>query len=214
MSFSERMGYSKVRSVLQLESVDEALVNRLWNLIRTFCFPDAADPHYLAHTAGQFPITNRFLQRVWHGFLRRPIDEVPFMWHAAYERLRNEFKILEWHKTYDFLEFIRNSVPKGQGIDTVAFANACNQVLEEEMSGYRFVGNEIAQIVDEQEWTSTTRLMGTDRQPRPNAQHRRLPRLERSRPLPEIPRTFIARPEGVAQGPHSGPAAIPAVSGH
>jgi hypothetical protein len=42
-------------------------------------------------------------------------------------------------------------------------------------------------------------LMGTDRQPRPHAQHRRLPRLERSRPLPEIPRTFIARPQGVVR---------------
>ena len=38
---------------------------------------------------------------------------------------------------------------------------------------------------------------------------RRLPRLERPRPLPEILRMFFARPESVAQGPHSGPAAVP-----
>jgi len=35
------------------------------------------------------------------------------------------------------------------------------------------------------------------RQPSPHAPHRRLPRVERSRPLPEVVRTALARPQGV-----------------
>jgi hypothetical protein len=73
------------------------------------------------------------------------------MWHVAYERLKNEFKNLKWYEMYDFLEFIRKQILNGRGIDTAGFAKECNQVLEEEMSGYRFVGNEIVQIVDDQE---------------------------------------------------------------
>ncbi|MGD0007925.1 MAG: hypothetical protein ABSE93_05190 [Terriglobia bacterium] len=43
------------------------------------------------------------------------------------------------------------------------------------------------------------------RQPPPRSPHRRLPGLERSRPIPEVVRPVIARPQSVAQGPHSGP---------
>jgi hypothetical protein len=144
------MRYSKVRSALQLESIDEDLRNRLWNAICKFCFWDASNP---AHVFGveSYAVTYGFLRVVWDGFLRRPTDEIPVLWNRAYPSLKSEFNTLPWYKVYDFLEFVRNIILEDQGIDLVGFANACNQILEEERSGYRFVGNEIAQIVDDQE---------------------------------------------------------------
>ena len=47
--------------------------------------------------------------------------------------------------------------------------------------------------------------------PPPHAPDRRLPRLERSRTLPEILQSLIVQSETVAKGPHSGPAAFPVV---
>jgi hypothetical protein len=113
--------------------------------------PDAVRPEYTAYNLDGFPKTRWFFQGVWHGFFRRSMDEIPLLWHLAYERLKNEYKILKWYEVYDFLEFIGKQIPNPRGIDTVGFANACNEVLEQEMSGYRFVGNEIAAIIDDQE---------------------------------------------------------------
>ena len=150
VNFSERKGYSKVRSVLQLESVDEVLRNRLWNVICKFCFWDAPNPKHVSLT-DTYTNTDLFLRDVWDGFLRRPTDEIPRFWNDAYLRLKSEFNVLEWWKVYDFLEFIRNSISEDEGIDIAGFTISCNQVLEQEMSAYRFVRNEIAQIVDDQE---------------------------------------------------------------
>jgi|SRR5208337_1589098 len=168
--FSERMGYTKVRSALQLESVDEVLRNRLWNVVCMFCFPDAPNPESL-HTVETYPITNMFLRAAWHSFLRRPTDEVPWLWRPAYQNMKSEFKILEWYKVYDFLEFIRNGIPNGRGIDTVAFVSACNKVLEEETSGYRFVGNEIAQIIDAEEIAAVEEALSSGGQSDPVQTH-------------------------------------------
>jgi hypothetical protein len=164
------MGLNKLRSALQLESVDEVLCNRLWNVIYTFCFPDAVSPEY-ASTLDSFPRTYRLFKAVWHGFFRKPIDEVPFMWKAAYLRMKNEFTGLKWYEMYDFVEFIRNGIPENQGIDNVGFANACNQVLEQEMSGYRFVGNEIAPIIDDQEIAAVEEALSPSGQSDPVQTH-------------------------------------------
>jgi len=145
MQFSERMGKKKVRCDLQVESMDTALRNGLWNVLYNqmlerikFCRDPFVDSDW-----------RPALSSLWHDFFKWPIDEIP--WNLAYDvqqQVRRWFFKAEWYEVYDLLEF----VAKMRGpIDRIDFETGCNYVLERELAGYRFVGNEIAPITNKTE---------------------------------------------------------------
>ncbi len=144
-SFSERMGLKKVRTEIQVDSMDTPLRNRLWN---------ALDVHIWAGGRGQSgDITahmRRFLIKLMHRHYKEPIDILPGpKWSRIRELLRVRFFQCEWHSVYDFIEFVGNNYPDAVAIQS--FKKSCKEVLEQELSAYRFVGKQIAKITSKEE---------------------------------------------------------------
>lgn len=161
MRFSERMGFVRPREVIQIQSMDAPLRNRLWNLVRQCMLQVPRDysslfPEYV------------FVERVWDEVFREPQERLQSQpWDFITKTIRTAvFEDGAWYQVYDFLEFAAAAFPgqvvlprnwKRQAAD---FTDACNQILEEEMAGYRFVGIQVAPIVTEEEINSIEQAMG------------------------------------------------------
>lgn len=146
--FSERYGYTSVTDVMQLEFIDDELINGLWS-----AFYDTIIQFGRQSASGHFPVEESeyryLLPKLWKKFYKLPIDEIPLNnWFHSVKTLRQNFyEELEWFEVY-YLEFVAqnlSTVPKGR------FIKACNEVLRQEMAGYRFVGDEIVQITSNEE---------------------------------------------------------------
>ena len=163
MLFSQRKGI-KVKNVLQVDSMDNELRTRLWNTLTIFYWERVTRPPvYGGHEAVRFipepdhdNNMNVLIRRLWHNCLKRPIDTLRDNWSDTCEKMRKHFFNCEWDKVYDFIEFIANNYPEINHYDksryvNPKFMNACNSVLKEESSAYRFVGGKIAELISEEE---------------------------------------------------------------
>lgn len=144
MKFSERYGFTNIKSALQIDSIDDELWNSLWNCINV-CFFDVkgAEPMGSISSNTNFPI----LKEIWFEFLKKPIDELlSYTFNLqVYTYLKRYFFDLEWYEVYDFVEFMGEFRPNDRFITLV------NKVLEREKAGYRFVSEKITPITNEQE---------------------------------------------------------------
>jgi hypothetical protein len=84
-SFSERHGYKPIRSVFQVNSIDEPLRNALLSALNFYVLPVILNPHNYAYTYNYSPsdtpelIVERFLTSIWFDhyklrFKSRPDD--------------------------------------------------------------------------------------------------------------------------------------------
>lgn len=137
--FSERIGQVEVRSVLQVESIDLPLRNRLWSLVHFFLESSGEQVEYSSH--------QDFYQNVYLDFFEEPIDRVPPWTSAANDRMRSYFFDDEWWKPYDLVEFVLRNRPEWLAHDD-DYATA-NLILADYLSGYRFVGGNLVAITDE-----------------------------------------------------------------
>ncbi|MDZ4818858.1 MAG: hypothetical protein SGJ20_07780 [Planctomycetota bacterium] len=142
--FSERYGHRTARIAIQIEDVDEVLRNRLWTVLDLVLWRGSEREKWLpdASNGDLRPI----LIRLWFQHFKRPTDEIEDYWPTVLQQLRKYFFGCKWFDVYDFVEFIAAELP-----DARSFKKLCNAVLEEEKSGYRFVGNGIAQITSASE---------------------------------------------------------------
>lgn len=146
--FSERYGYTSIRDVMQLEYVDDQLRNGLWSVfyevIANYGFSSK-------NTGGFYPLLAALCKR----FFKLPVDILPQddlilgKYDESLEFLRDNFYKLSWFDVYNFLEFV------AQNISTsplkLRFMESCNDVLRQEVAGYRFVEDEIVQIMSDGE---------------------------------------------------------------
>ncbi len=138
--FSDRMGLTHLPTVVQLDSMTEALRNSIWNLL-VGAF--SAQQGWM-HAARQIAVE----------FLKRRLDDVPDNgdWHAR-RWLGNEFSNLKWEEVYNLLEFVvenADRITKGRWTSDQIVEGA-NLILEREFSGYRFVGGELTRISNQAE---------------------------------------------------------------
>jgi len=149
MRFSERHGYAPVRSVLQTNSIDTSLRNRIWNLINMEFFEDAptvaGSQDYLPNYSDAH---SRFML-LSHHFFKEAVDEIPLSYYRAVQRLRTYFFGCQWYSIYDLIEFLANSL--SNFTEKEKFIRSVNAVLKDEMAGYRFVSGRIVQITSEEE---------------------------------------------------------------
>jgi len=144
MKFSERMGLQPVKLELQVDSINPALRNRLWNVLQI---------EYWRYRAGYslFDPVNYELRdlcrKLWNKHFKAPIDQIPTSPAPAIGQLRIFFFECKWFEVYDFIEFILNATPGGNR----TFSESCNRVFEEELSGYRFVAGKIVPISSKQD---------------------------------------------------------------
>jgi hypothetical protein len=154
MRFSERYGYTPARSVLQTNDIDAGLRSRLWNVVCDWIFPNAPKSRDAAlgmpfHLHGE---DYDLFVHLWHDYFKLPTDNIASSYFAAMAQLRKYFFEAQWYSVYDLIEFLANSVPNPKVRQ--AFIDDVNNVLKEELAGYRFVSGRIVQITSDEEIAS------------------------------------------------------------
>jgi len=134
--------------------MDTDLRNGLWNRVLT----SVLEPLRKYHTVYVAPYLyvrgqgETFVRKLWTYLFKKPIDTIPEFYPRICEYIRNYYFQGSYHDVYDILQWIAQnhySGPLGE-----IFVTECNQTLEEELSGYRFVDNKIVPITSDEEITA------------------------------------------------------------
>lgn len=133
MKFSERHGYSEVRTIAQVEEIDAPLRTGLWNTLYQTVFkyynPELEE--------AQGPLR----RMIWVDHLERPLDEFPRDGGAAF--VKHLVIKGEWYAVYDLVEFVSLRAP--DEIDE-PFREAITMDLERYNAGYRLLSGELVPI--------------------------------------------------------------------
>ena len=151
MRFSERYGYKPVREIVQIDSVDEPLRNGLWNVLQVHVWN-----YFTRGMYGKYDLPDRgnecllqLCQDLWLSYFKEPLDQLDNAWNKTRRKLRQYFFTCEWHQVYDFVEFVADHYPR-HGFQE-PFWEACNAVLQRELSAYRFIDGLITRVTEPQE---------------------------------------------------------------
>jgi len=140
--FSERIGLVKVKTEIQLDYIDEELKNSLWNIVLKYILEPIRDKPYLSSSSYK-----NFIESLWFNHFKEPLDKIPYGTSNIKSHLRDRFFSWNYFEIYDFIDFIVRIDNLPFQIDR--FVDDCNYVLKRELSGYRFVNNELAPITSE-----------------------------------------------------------------
>jgi len=153
--FSERYDFKPVKDVFQLDCMDEDLRNGLWNALLSSClerlFPRGSIFEINVLEDFLEPWAASFAQALWRDFLKKPMDELSLRRSQVFMDIKALYSELEWFRVYDFLEFV---VENDHGLDRDTFIQDCNNMLQRELSGWRFIGKQIGPITNEVEIAS------------------------------------------------------------
>ncbi len=140
MRFSQRMGITSIRDTIQVDSMDDALRNGLWNCVIMY---------YLDPIKSRTNNTRRelFFENLWSEYFKSTLDDIPFSTRDACRELRDYFFSAPWYGAYDLIEFLATY----EGYINGDFIDSCNRILEKEMSGFRFINDYLAPITSEEE---------------------------------------------------------------
>lgn len=147
-SFSQRKGLKPVKSVIQIDSMDEDLRNGLWNTLCIFYWVLLNSKEY-GYLISNYEKMNLLFKRLWHLYFKWPLDTLDDYWPTTHQQIKDIFFNFKWDEVYSFIEFVASNHPDDDW--NSKFTDACNEVLERELSAYRFVGDEITQITSEEE---------------------------------------------------------------
>ncbi len=176
-SFSERYGHEPIRESFQIESMDEPLRNGLWSLLKIHCwnhveyssgysgYSDIGDNYrrsYNHRSSGKAKI-KILCERLWFGYYKKPLDDLSDDWEKVLAELRRDFFACKWNEVYDFIQFVGNNYEKPYFKDD--FMKVCNNLLEKEMSAYRFVGGVITRITEQPEMDAIEQAIETSEGP-------------------------------------------------
>jgi AbiJ N-terminal domain 4 len=134
--FSQRIGATEVPSIIQLESISDALRHSIWNFIHSLFDEGDSGWRQIAEVSSQF-------------FFKLPVDELPVYNHRRHEWLKKQFYSLTWYEVYDYVEFVVEWYDKTrvrQRLRRDQLPVVFNRMFEEELSGYRFVGGELVPL--------------------------------------------------------------------
>lgn len=165
--FSQRKGLKPVKSVIQVDSMDSELRNGLWDIFHLYGWPESHEIYRITVSPEAYNLSIS----LWHGHLKEPIDT---MYRRSKSEvlsiLRKRFFDGEWYDVYDFIEFVASNYP-GSDSMVQSFMEACNSVMERELSAYRFVGGKITEITSEEEVNEIEEALGSTSSLRPVAAH-------------------------------------------
>jgi hypothetical protein len=144
--FSQRKGLKPIKTVIQVDSMDDDLRNALWNVLSVFYWDQVKTGRMSDHKA-----TIVLFRRLWMSYFKWPFDTLDDHFKTTYDRIREYYFCCQWFEVYDFIEFVAESSPDGAKKINEKFMGYCNKILERELSAYRFVGGKITQITSENE---------------------------------------------------------------
>lgn len=147
MRFSDRIGITDIKSIIQLDFIDEELQNGLWNIFQVFFIQAMMKEDAYAMSSSRF---KGFIESLWFTFFKEPMDLIPYKRADAVRLIRERFFDWEWYKVYNFIEFTLSC----DQVDSKKLSKAYNFILEREVSGYRFIDNVLAPITSETEINS------------------------------------------------------------
>lgn len=153
--FSERVGAVRSPTTVQVGHMTVELKNCLWNWIARKLF------------YGSWKLWKAPVEIICDGFFKLPVDSLPprVYPHKLRDWLRERYFRLEWHETYNLLEFIVQNAGDLRGTLTSGeAAYQLNEMLEGELSGYRFVEGMLVPIANEQEIESIEEALRLARQ--------------------------------------------------
>ncbi len=157
--FSQRKGIKPVKTIAQIDSMDKDLRTGLWNFLSIFYWSrlerTPLGPCYLSHNRAMHDLC----QSLWHNYFKHSLDSLSDRWDETRGEIRTYFFSCKWYEVYDFIEFVANDYRPTE--TNSAFMIRCNDVLEREVSAYRFVGGTITQITSEQEITEVEEALQT-----------------------------------------------------
>jgi len=133
--FSERVGAVETITVLQLDTMSDALRNSIWNFLHSIYHKGDSGWRDLAGALSQW-------------FFKLPIDELPAYNIDGREWIKVKFYGLVWHQAYDFVDFIATYQGRRDytQFSTEKMHWILNKIFETEHSGYRFLGGELSPI--------------------------------------------------------------------
>lgn len=145
--FSQRIGKTPIKNIIQVESIDNDLKNKLWNVI--------IDIFRLEDNSGYN--RNLLSNHIWASYFNETKDMMPNGGYYTY--IRNWFFTqAQWHETYDFIEYLcllhsnyyRLPSDIQYKIETrVNLIEIFNNILEQELSGYRIIENQVVPITSD-----------------------------------------------------------------
>ena len=136
LTFSQRHGFEEVRVALQLEGMDDALSNALWNALDAALWTRLG----LRSRAPLSDHAQRFAELCWDQFLKRATDEIPPVGVSLRSELRAWWFSAVWHRRYSLLEWILSlRIPSELAPVWRQLDRRLDDALEREGAGYRIV---------------------------------------------------------------------------
>lgn len=154
MRFSERMGFTPVKELIQVESMDNDLRNGLWNTFESIIAGPGISVCENTYMNVYKPsnIFEKFMINQWCNFFKYPLSKMPEFFNSWFKRIEILFSEMKWYQIYDFIEFVAQNFEYGPVVDR--FKTECNRILERELSAYRFVDKTLVRINSQQEMDS------------------------------------------------------------
>ena len=143
-TFSERKGFTPVSDIIQIDSMNQALRNSLWNALDSVLW---SRPGFVRGQYDAPGAIKTFSQSLWFNHLKKPIDELPYGDDNKLKVIRSYFFSYEWYQVYNFLEFVVSECESS----TPELVEYLNMILERELSGYRFVDGRLTDITRQEE---------------------------------------------------------------
>lgn len=139
--FSQRKGFTPTKDKIQLESMDDALRNALWNCLCSYFWDtELRSREFLYRNEDNYIL----VQWIWTDYFKLSTDLIDSRCRVIYGYLRKYFYECQWYAAYDFIEFMAR-------LNIEPFIESCNNALAKEMSGYRLVNNCIVDITSDEE---------------------------------------------------------------
>lgn len=162
LKFSQRINKTPIKNIIQIDSVDIDLKNRLWNaIVDIFRIDDNRGYNH-----------NLLSNYIWSTFFNETKDMMPNNGYYAY--IRNWFfEQSQWYEIYDFIEYLcllhsnyyrLHSDIKYRIEIRTDICGLFNKIFEQELSGYRIIDNQIVPITSDIEIESINMaLASTDK---------------------------------------------------
>ncbi|MCC6549518.1 MAG: hypothetical protein IT279_05555 [Ignavibacteriaceae bacterium] len=146
MKFSERIGKTEPRKVLQVDEMSAQLRNLLWNEYIKFKWELESKLLSLGKVRRTAYTDHLFI--VWVSYYKLRIDEIEYNSSKInepkiYDYICNYFFSCEWFNVYNFIEFAFLKYP--------SYQKSCNSILKNELSAYRFIDGILFPVTSEEE---------------------------------------------------------------
>jgi len=152
--FSQRKGIRPLSKALQKEMMDDELRNSLWNGLHDVLWKKWSPTEFMGFPTEDAKVVERVVHLIWKDHFKLPVDEKPKFKPgypgSAHESIRKYFFEGKWWQVYDLIEFIiKMGVLPNEW--RARLTKIMNDVMQNENSAYRIVGNEVVEITDEHE---------------------------------------------------------------